>query len=213
MAVHNLTRFGRRVIKDPPFVRFLFADVRMSWVWLPLRVWLGYEWLVAGLHKVTDSTWVNGGAALQGFWTGAIQIPAEGRPPIAFGWYREFIAFMLEREWYTWFAPMVAWGEVIIGVALIVGAFVGLAALFGALMNWNYIMAGSASSNGLLLIVAILLVLAWKTAGYLGADYILLRWLGVPWKGRSAKAVAVPGQSAIVLRLKPTIIANEPVKL
>jgi thiosulfate dehydrogenase [quinone] large subunit len=43
-------------------------------------------------------------------------------------------------------------------------------------------MAGTASSNGLLLILAVLLILGWKVAGYLGADYFLLRWLGVPWK-------------------------------
>ena len=213
MVVHNPTTFGRRVIEDPPIARFLFSDVRMSWVWLLLRLWLGYEWLEAGLHKISDPAWVNGGVALQGFWTGAIQTPAEGRTPIAFGWYREFISFMLEREWYIWFAPLVAWGEVIIGVALIVGAFVGVAALFGALMNWNYIMAGAASTNGLLLVVAILLVLAWKTAGYLGADYILLRWLGVPWKGRSAEEGTVPGQIAHDFRLKPAAMANERVKL
>jgi thiosulfate dehydrogenase [quinone] large subunit len=70
----------------------------------------------------------------------------------------------------------------LIGIALIIGAFVGIAAFFGALMNWNYIMAGAASTNGLLLVVAILLVLAWKVAGYYGADFILLRWLGVPWQ-------------------------------
>jgi thiosulfate dehydrogenase (quinone) large subunit len=49
-----------------------------------------------------------------------------------------------------------------------VGASVGIAAFFAALMNWNFIMAGSASTNGLLLIGAIVLVLAWKTAGYYG---------------------------------------------
>lgn len=211
MAVHNLTTFNSRVIEDPPIARFLFSDVRMSWVWLLLRVWLGYEWLDAGLHKVTSPAWVKGGTALQGFWTSAIQIPAQGKPPIAFDWYREFLTFMLERQWYTWFAPLVAWGELIIGVALIVGAFVGVAALFGALLNWNYIMAGAASTNGLLLVVAILLVVAWKTAGYLGADYVLLRWLGVPWKARSAEERTV--QIARDFQLQPAIIATEHVKL
>jgi uncharacterized protein YjbJ (UPF0337 family) len=42
-------------------------------------------------------------------------------------------------------------GEVLVGIALIIGAFVGVAAFFVALMNWNYIMVGTASSNGLLL--------------------------------------------------------------
>ena len=48
-------------------------------------------------------------------------------------------------------------------------------------------MAGSASSNGLLLALAVFLALAWKVAGYIGADYFLLRFVGVPWKGEEAK--------------------------
>jgi thiosulfate dehydrogenase [quinone] large subunit len=60
--------------------------------------------------------------------------------------------------------------------------FVGIAAFFAALMNWNFIMAGSASSNGLLLMGAIVLILAWKTAGYYGVDRFLLPRLGTPWK-------------------------------
>jgi thiosulfate dehydrogenase [quinone] large subunit len=61
-------------------------------------------------------------------------------------------------------------------------------------------MAGAASTNGLLLVVAILLILAWKTAGYIGADFVLLRKLGVPWKTqegaeRSAAPQTVPNVS------------------
>ena len=63
-----------------------------------------------------------------------------------------------------------------------VGLFVGVAAFFGAFMNWNFIMAGSASTNGFLAVVAIFLVLAWKVAGYYGLDYYLLPRLGTPWQ-------------------------------
>ena len=80
-----------------------------------------------------------------------------------------------------------AYGELLIGIGLIIGTFVGIAAFFGALLNWNFIMAGAASTNGLLLVVAIVLVLAWKVAGYYGADFVLLRWLGVPWPGSDGK--------------------------
>jgi thiosulfate dehydrogenase (quinone) large subunit len=170
-----------RTIQDPPIAQFLFSDVRMSWIWLILRVWLGYQWLNSGLGKVVNPAWMEGGAALKGYWTNAVAIPAEGRPAIAFDWYRSFLTFLLNTESYTWFAKLIVAGEILIGVALVVGAFVGIAAFFGAVMNWNFIMAGSASTNGMMLIVAILLILAWKTAGYIGADYVLLRWLGVPW--------------------------------
>jgi len=59
---------------------------------------------------------------------------------------------------------------------------VGISAFFGALLNWNFIMAGAASTNGLLFVLAIMLMLAWKVAGYIGLDYFLLSFLGTPWK-------------------------------
>ena len=170
-----------RVIEDPPIARFLFSDVRMAWVWLVIRIWLGYQWIDAALHKINNPAWVETGAALRGFWTNAVQVPEEGRPPIAFDWYRNFIAFMLENEWYTWFGKVIAYGELLVGIALLAGFLVGLAAFFGAAMNWNFIMAGTASTNGLLLLLSVLLMLAWKIAGYIGLDYFILRWLGVPW--------------------------------
>jgi thiosulfate dehydrogenase [quinone] large subunit len=111
-----------------------------------------------------------------------VAIPEQGRPPISFDWYRSFLQGMIDAGSYTWFAKLIAVGEVLVGVALIVGAFVGIAAFFAAMMNWNFIMAGSASTNGLLLVGALFLVLAWKIAGYYGADYFLLPRLGTPWK-------------------------------
>ena len=169
------------VIQDPPLARFLFSDKRVSWIWLILRVWLGVQWVEASLHKISDPAWVTTGLALKGFWTGAVTIPASGKSVIAFDWYRNILSWLLDTEAYTWFGKLVAYGEFLIGVALIIGAFVGVAAFFGAFLNWNFVMAGAASSNGLLLVLAVLLVMAWKTAGYIGADFFLLRWLGVPW--------------------------------
>ena len=186
--VKNPKTFSGRVIEDPGIAKLLFSDVRFSWVWLVVRIWLGYQWIEASLHKITDPAWVQTGAALKGFWTGAVTVSAAGKSPIAFGWYADFINFLLANNAYTWFAKLVAYGELLIGIGLVVGAFVGIAAFFGALMNFNFIMAGSASTNGLLLLVAFILVLAWKTAGYIGADYFLLRWLGVPWKSREVTA-------------------------
>lgn len=175
------TTSGGRLINDPPIARFFFSDVRTAWIWLILRLYLGYEWFSASLHKIGDPGWVSTGESLKGFWMGAVKIPDAGKPAITFDWYRSFLTFMLDHQAYTWFGKVVAYGELLIGVALIVGAFVGVAALFGAFMNWNFIMAGSASTNGMLLVIAVALLLAWKVAGYYGADYFLLRYLGVPW--------------------------------
>jgi thiosulfate dehydrogenase (quinone) large subunit len=177
------TRKGE-IVQDPPLIQKLTSHPLAGLLWLPLRIWLGYQWFEAGTHKVTNPAWVTTGEALKGFWTNAVKIPETGRAPISFDWYRSFIQFMLDAQAYTWFAKLVAYGEVLIGIALIIGAFTGIAAFFGGFMNWNFMMAGSASTNPLLFVIAVGLILAWKVAGYYGADFVLLRFLGTPWHGR-----------------------------
>ncbi len=177
-----ITRKGK-VLQDPPFVHKLLNDSRFAWLWLVLRVWVGYQWISASLHKWSNPAWVQTGDALKGFWTSAIAIPDGGRPAITFDWYRSFLQMMLNAHAYTWFAKVIAGGEFLVGLGLIVGAFVGIAAFFGALMNFNFMLAGSASTNPVLFAIAVGLILAWKIAGYIGADYFLLRWIGVPWSG------------------------------
>lgn len=184
MAAKLINPRGDVTIPDPPLAHMLFNTTKLAWLWAIIRVYLGYQWIVAGLHKIEDPAWVSTGAALKGFWTRAVAIPETGRPPIAYDWYREFINFMLVNEWYTWFAKLVAYGEFVIGALLIIGAFVGIAAFFGAFMNWNFVMAGTASTNAMLFAIAITLMLAWKVAGWYGADRYLLPLVGTPWTWR-----------------------------
>jgi thiosulfate dehydrogenase (quinone) large subunit len=183
-----LQRNQNHVIEDPNFIKVLFTDARFSVLWLIARVWLGLEWINAAQGKIGSSGWVETGESLKAYWERAVAIPETGRPAITFGWYREFLQTMLDAEAYNWFAKMIAYGELLIGVALIIGAFVGIAAFFGAFMNFNFMLAGSASSNPVLFLIAIGLLLAWKIAGFIGADYFLLNWLGTPWgRGKVAE--------------------------
>lgn len=170
-----------RVIEEPPIVQQLLNNPRYSFIWLVIRIWLGWQWLEAGLHKIEDPAWIQTGEALKSYWERAVAIPEGGRPAISFDWYRSFLQGLLDSQSYTWFAKLVAFGEFFIGVALILGLFVGIAAFFGGFMNWNFMMAGSASTNPLLFVAAIVLIMAWKVAGYIGADYFLLPKLGTPW--------------------------------
>ena len=68
-------------IEGPGFTRFLFNNSRAGLFWLPIRLFLGFAWLDAGWHKVTGTGWLDGGSSLQGYWTNAVAIPQEGRPP------------------------------------------------------------------------------------------------------------------------------------
>jgi len=191
MSVRPVKTQSGRIIQDPPLARLLFSDTRFAIVWFFVRIWVGLQWFEAATHKVSDPAWMQTGEALQGYWARAVAIPETGRPAITFDWYRGFLQGMLDSGAYTWFAKVIALGELFIGIALIVGAFVGIAAFFGAFMNWNFVMAGSASTNGLMLVLAIFLVLAWKVAGYYGADYFLLRKLGTPWQTREEYEASV----------------------
>ena len=188
------TRKGE-IVQDPPLARRLLSDTRAGWLWLIPRVWLGYKWLEASSHKLGDAAWMQNGDALKGFWERAVLIPESGRPAITFDWYRAFLQAMLDAQAYTWFAKVVAIGETLVGIALIVGAFTGIAAFFGALMNFNFMLAGSASSNPVLFLIAIGLMLAWKVAGIAGADFFLLRRLGTPWQA-VPQPLGIAGEAA-----------------
>ncbi len=167
-------------LEDPPIARLLFADTRAAWLWLPLRLYLGWSWLSSGWGKLQNPAWTETGEALRGFWENAVRL--DPRPVIAVGWYRDLIQTMLDAQAYTWFAKIVVAGEVLIGIALILGAFTGIFAFLGGFLNWNFIMAGTASTNALLFAIATGLVLGWKVSGWIGLDRWLLPMLGTPWR-------------------------------
>jgi thiosulfate dehydrogenase [quinone] large subunit len=171
---------GEVIIPDPPWAHALFDTTRFAWLWLIVRLYVGYAWLSSGWGKFNNPAWWSG-EALKGFWTNAVAIPATGAPKITYGWYRDFVQYMLDQGWYTWFGPLIIVGELAVGLGLVLGLLTGIAAFFGALMNWNFMLAGAASTNPVLFTLAILLMGAWKVAGWLGVDRWLLPRLGTPW--------------------------------
>jgi thiosulfate dehydrogenase [quinone] large subunit len=198
--VKNPVEVGSTELPQPAISRFLFHDTRSAALWLVVRFYVGFAWLEGGLHKVVDEKWSYGnGSAILGYWKGAVAIPAQGSPRIneEYGWYRDFLNILINNEAHTWFAPLIAWGEVLVGVGLIVGGLVGIAAFFGALMNMSFMLAGSASTNPVLFFLAVLLMLGWQVAGYYGADRFILPLIGAPWRpgklfSRRGSPVPVP---------------------
>jgi thiosulfate dehydrogenase (quinone) large subunit len=170
---------GQVLLQDPPFVPFLFGHSAAAWFWLGVRLWLGYQWLVAASHKLVDPAWMDGsGSALLKYWTNALGTTPQGQPIITYEWYRAFLQLLVDSHAETWFSRLIVGGELAIGVATIVGAFVGVVAGGGLAMNFAYMLAGSTSSNPVLALVEVALMLAWKNAGYFGLDFFLLRKLG-----------------------------------
>lgn len=178
---------GEVEVEPPRFVRFLFGHSSAGLFWLPIRLFVGMAWLSAGINKLTQEGggWLDGGASLAAYWERAVAIPeAPVRPAIFYDWYRDFIGTLLSGGHEAWFAYVIVFGEIAVGIALVVGALTGIAAFFGIFMNMAFLLAGSVSSGPILLTMGIGLMLAWRVAGYYGVDRYLLPMLGTPWHAR-----------------------------
>jgi thiosulfate dehydrogenase [quinone] large subunit len=183
-ATRNIGRPNTSIksIEDPPIARLLFSDVHWAWIWLIVRLYVGWQWLQAGWGKLNNPTWIGSkiGTAMSGFVTSALT-KAGGEHPDVQSWYAWFLQHLVQPYPVVW-SYLVTFGEILVGVALILGIFTGIAAFFGSFMNMNYLLAGSVSVNPVLLILATLIVLAWKTAGWWGLDRWALPALGTPWR-------------------------------
>jgi thiosulfate dehydrogenase [quinone] large subunit len=178
--------------------RFLRRAKDAAPLFLGFRLVLGYEWFEAGLHKLQDPKWLQTGEALRAYWERAAAIPAPpARPAITYPIYRSFIQFMLDNGWDSWFNYVIIFGELLVGIGLIVGGLTAIAAFFGMLMNFTFLYAGSISSSPTFIILAVLIIIGWRVAGWWGLDRYLLPWLGTPWQ---------PGQ----LRPQPGAAASAP---
>jgi thiosulfate dehydrogenase (quinone) large subunit len=134
------------------------------------------------LEKIREEEWMARGETIRGYWERAVTIPETGRAPISYDWYRNFLQRLIDADAQTWFGPLVAVGELLVGIALLVGIFTGIVAFFGAFMNWNFMLAGTASTNPVMSIIAIGLMAAWKIAGWWGLDRFILPYVGAPWQ-------------------------------
>jgi thiosulfate dehydrogenase (quinone) large subunit len=173
-------------IQEPPLSKFLFSNTSMAWFWLVVRIYVGWEWLHAGWGKLHNETWVGSqaGVALAGFLKGALA-KASGEHPDVQGWYADFLQNIVLPHVSSW-AHAIAWGEFLVGVALVLGILTGIAAFFGLFMNLNFLLAGTVSINPILFVLSIGLVLAWRIAGYIGVDRYALPLLGTPWQSGNA---------------------------
>lgn len=165
---------------EPNISKFLFASRAMAPVWTVVRIYLGWQWFSAGWGKVTGGGWIGAeaGGAVRGFLGRALDLAGGERPSVA-GWY----AWIIENVFLpnaVVFSHLVAFGELLVGLALILGFLTGLSAFLGGLMNAAFLLAGTVSSNPVMFIAATWLVLAWRVAGYYGLDYWILPRVGAP---------------------------------
>ncbi len=169
----------------PRLVERMYQDKRLTWLWLVVRVWMGWQWFEAGLHKIGNEAWwgAKAGTALNGYWMKAagMGLDAAGKPlkpGATYVWYQNFLKGLVNSNSSHWFSYLIVLGELLVGIGLMVGGLTFVALIGGALMNMNYMLAGSASSNPVLFFLAIILMLAWDNTWYIGIDRVILPFIG-----------------------------------
>jgi len=176
-------------IEDPPIARALFGNTKYAWVWLIVRLYVGWEWLSEGIDKAQTPAWAGDKAGtFLTMWIGGALKKTQGAHPDVQGWYGAFLQHIVLPHAAFW-SIAVTYGEIFVGLGLILGLFTGIAAFFGTTMNASYLLAGTVSVNPILFAFGSLLVLAWKTAGYWGLDRWVLASLGTPWKNDESPVI------------------------
>lgn len=167
-------------IEQSRFAHYFTADKASAPLWFVVRLYLGYEFFMAGWTKLMNPVWFgsDAGAALQGFVQGALS-KTTGAHPDVFTWYASFLQSTVLPHLVTW-SNAVVLGELAIGLGLIVGLFTGTAAFFAFFMSLNFLLAGTVSVNPVLIVAAFGIILAHRVAGYWGLDRyaspLLYRW-------------------------------------
>lgn len=146
-------------------VKWLRESKVSSGVLVLIRIYLGVQFLQAGWGKVT------GGFDSSGFLQGAIA-KASGDHPAVQGWWAAFLeGFALPNVGL--FNFLVAWGEFLVGIALILGIFTTFSALMGITMNFAFLFSGTVSTNAQMVLLTIFVLVAGANAGRYGLD----RWV------------------------------------
>lgn len=141
-----------------------------------LRLYLGWEWLTGGWGKLTGPKAFDA----SGFLTKAVEKPVMKGEELIYPMYTGFIEnFALPNV--KLFNFLVPWGEFLVGLGLIVGAFTTVAMFFGLLMNFMFMFAGTISTNPWMVLLGMLILVAGANAGKFGVDQYLLPIIRKRW--------------------------------
>ena len=121
------------------------------------------------------------GDAVAEFARGALERGTAGdHPDIAYSWYVAWLEWLRDTG-HSFFGPLVAVGEVVIGICLILGLFTGIAGLPGRDPELLVHLRRQRQVSPAMIVVSGMLILAWRNAGWYGLDRFVLPRLGTPW--------------------------------
>ena len=157
-------------IEQSRFAHFFTISKASAPVWFLARLYLGYEFFMAGWEKLSNPVWFGSGAgaALNGYVNGALAKTAGAHPDVQM-WYASFLQNTVLPHVNGW-SNAVVLGELAIGLGLIVGTFTCTAAFFAFFMSFNFMLAGTVSMNPVLILVALGIMSAHRVAGHWGLD-------------------------------------------
>lgn len=150
-------------------IRFLREHVVASVLLFFIRLYLGWVWLTAGWEKVT------GDFDATGYLYGALEKTGGEHPDVS-GWWALFLEKVAIPQVEV-FNFLVAWGELLVGLGLILGCLTIFSTLAGLVMNFAFLLSGTVSSNPEMVLLGILLVVGGMNAGRFGLDYWVQPWL------------------------------------
>ncbi|RXJ01658.1 DoxX family protein [Anaerobacillus alkaliphilus] len=138
-----------------------------------LRVYLGWKWLTGGWGKITGEPF-----SAAGYLNNAVANPVVSHGEVVYPNYVSFLEkFAIPSA--DIFSFMVAWGEFLVGLGLILGVLTTYAAFFGVVMNFSFMFAGTISTNPWMILIAFFILAAGYNAGRFGGD----RWVMPYLKG------------------------------
>ncbi|GAE32487.1 DoxX family membrane protein [Halalkalibacter hemicellulosilyticus] len=152
------------------FGQFLRENKIAAGIMMFLRLYLGWSWLTAGWGKVTGD--FHAGGYLQG----SVANPVMSGEEVVYPTYVAFLeSFAIPNA--DVFSVVVAWGELLVGLGLLLGVLTSAAAFFGVVMNMSFLFAGTVSTNPLMILVAMFIMAAGANAGRYGGDRWVLPYL------------------------------------
>ncbi|WP_435360342.1 DoxX family protein [Haloarchaeobius sp. DFWS5] len=139
-----------------------------AWFVLSLRLMMGYAFLHAGWDKIANPFDASGYL---------VHAAGTNGNPLA-----EMFVWMGETAWFVDFVNVaVPWGELLIGIGLLVGALVRLAAFFGALMMLMFYFGNWSIEHGIIngdfaYMLVFLAVAAFGAGRILGLDTLIEKY-------------------------------------
>lgn len=160
--------------RDPAVVQRVFAGTRLAPLWVLPRAYVGWVWMSVGWSMLQSRAWTQDGSPLADAWA-----PGTESNHIVAG--LNLTGPIVDTGLLVWVARFTALGLTIAGIAVILGVATGFAAFIGVILSVNVLTTGAMSPGPDVFGLAMLLIVAWKTAGWIGLDRWLLPFAGAPW--------------------------------